>query len=920
MSIPKPSHCHSCYGYCNWGPSGYVPADGTGANGVLVVLEAAGEHEAKTGIPTVGKAGMFLWQNLLRAGIEREGFKIHNVLSCQPGVANKLAGMPYEEEVIAHCAPLLDATINEMREQCARSGKTFTILTFGKVAFKRIMGFDYKHPILRKDYLCYPFWNEKYGAWVVAGDHPSYLMRGNSHLIPVMQFAARRALEIAEGGFQFHQPTYMRDPSPSTFAQWVEDYLHAAHVDPSLPLSFDIETPHKQGAEEDEIVEEGDDYTILRCSFAYRPGEAVSVRWTPEYRPFLEELFAAPHKKCGWNSDVYDIPRIRANGLLVRGDLLDGMLCWHVLNSALPKGLGFVAPFYCHDIPVWKYTSGSDPAGYNAMDADVALRCFLGIKADLEKNGQWGVMERHVVELNRVLSYMSEKGVERDESLRCEAEKKLQDLLDTTEMKMEASIPDEVRKLKVYKKAPKSLDGLVQVEGEAKVKVCPNCGEQNVMAPHFKSIGKKRLKAGEIENPCAGLRAEARTITTKLWAKPLEFKVSKTSLTKYQKVLRHQAIIDRKKGKSTFDEDAIRKLLKKHPNDPLYPLILEHREYQKLLSTYIGITQPGGTIRGGMPIGMDGRIHPQFSHNPSTLRLACQNPNMQNIPRAGGVDDLRTLARNLIVAAPNSSLLELDFAAIEAVLVGYFAASADYIRLAKLGIHAFLASHVLGRPADLSWSDADLKAYFKEIKKSKDPHVNAIYNSSKRTTHLSGYGGTPHKMHQSEPEAFPTVKDAEYLQGIYFEVCPYIKKWHKQTQLQAEKDGFLRNPFAYTHRFNRVFSYVKECGKWVKKPGDDANKCLAFLPQSTAAAIIKEAMLRLYYNRFEEAGQYLRLQVHDSLLSEVPDDRLEEVLAVKKEEMTRPIPQLQLPASYGLGEMLTIDVDAKSGKRWGEMS
>lgn len=320
-----------------------------------------------------------------------------------------------------------------------------------------------------------------------------------------------------------------------------------------------------------------------------------------------------------------------------------------------------------------------------------------------------------------------------------------------------------------------------------------------------------------------------------------------------------------------------------------------------------------------MTIGRDGRIHCEMTHNPNTLRLACQNPNMQNLPRAKGQDDLQTIVRNLIVASPGNLLVELDFSAIEAVLVGYFARLPDYIRLAKLGIHSYLASHVLGRPADLKWSTEDLKAYFHEIKGSKDQAVKDIYNGSKRAIHLSGYGGTPRKMHQAEPETFKTLKDAERIQGIYFDLFPSVRKWQFACQMQAHEDGFLRNPFGYVLRFHRVFINVKENGIWVRKPGDQSNEVLAFLPQSTAAAIIKEAMLRLYYARFDEAGQYMRLQVHDSLVCDVPQSLVEIVRNVLEEEMTRPIPELRLPESYGMGANLSIDVEAKQGFRWGSM-
>lgn len=629
----KPKLCESCVGY-NWYPKGmgFVPSSGSGENGVLIVAEAAGENEQNEGMPLVGKAGYYTFQNLQRIGIEREGFKVHNVLSCRPP-ENKLVKMAYEQDAISHCSPFLDATISEMQELCKKSGKTFVILTLGRTAFKRVMNLDDKSPIMRHDYLNYPFKNDKYGAIVLAADHPSYLMRGNNHLLPPFQFAFQRAIEIAANGIEMDHPTYLRDPDPETFAQWVRDYKSFAALKPEETfLAFDIETPYKSGMDEEEVVrEDDDDYTILRCSFSYRMGDAVSVRWNSDYLSSLEDIFSSPFIKVGWNSENYDLPRIR-HKIAVNGSCIDGMLCWHVLNSSLPKGLGYVTPFYCKNVGVWKYKSDSDPAGYNAQDSDMTLRNFIGIRNDLIKNDQWKIFDKHVVQLNKVLSYMSGVGVLRDEELRAKSEVKLQSLLDEVEVKMEEAVPQEARRFKIYKKTPKNVEGMVQVEKEGKVKRCSICGMVSPKKTHFKESSKKKKLLG-LDNVCELATTLTSNEMVKFWAKPLEFKVSKVGLTNYQKALKHQAIISRKEKKVTFDEQAIIKLIKSYPKDALYPRILEHRGLQKLLSTYIGITQPDGTIRGGMPIGKDGAIHTTYSHNPSTLRLASQQPNLQNLPR-----------------------------------------------------------------------------------------------------------------------------------------------------------------------------------------------------------------------------------------------------------------------------------------------
>lgn len=892
-----------------------MPASGTGKNGVLVVAEAAGEHEAYEGMPLVGKAGYYLWQQLKRADIDREGFRLHNVLSCRPPL-NKLSKMPYEDAAINHCAPFLDSTIVGMQEICKQNGKTPVIVTLGQIAFRRILGIGPKDPIMGEDYLCYPIWSPKYNSWVIAADHPSYLMRGNSHLVPVLQFAFKRALEIAAHGLTLDTPDYLLDPDHEAFERWVQDYFDYLERHPDAVLSYDIETAYKQGQNEDVLAkdEDGDDYRILRISFCYKPNQAVSIPWSAAYLPGIERLFRGNGTKLGWNSANYDDYRILQH-MPINGDRMDAMLCWHVLNSALQKSLGFVTPFYVPTTSLWKHLSNKEPAFYNAKDADMALRCFLGIRKDLIKNRQWDVVENHVIRLNRALGYMSGKGVTLDQEARLAAEHKVQSLLDETQAKMEAVVPTEVKSLKVYKTVPKDTTGMILVDGKLEIKTCKTCGEIKPKKPH-----------GEL---CQGI-VEPRAYPAKLWAQPQEFKISPKSLSRYQQVKEHLAIIDRKENRVTFDEKAILKLRKSYKDDELYPRILEYRQLQKLLSTYIGILGPDGRVVGGLPVASDGRIHTVYTHNPSTLRLASQNPNLQNLPRPNPKDPdaLQNLIRNLVVAQNGHIFTARDYSGIEAVLVGYFAAAPRYIRLAKMDVHSFYTAYALheldGRVSAndlplLSWDDDKLKRRLSEIKKEFSHDRNSLY---KHLIHggnfKQGPKGAQEKIFLETGIEYPVSLVSKVMQ-IYFELFPEIPKWHSSLLLQAEKDGFVRNPFGYIHRFNKVFDYEKIGGKWQRKPGPDTNKVIAFGPQSTAAGIIKEAILRLYFERFEEAGQYLRLQVHDEIFSETPKELVEKVDLVMKEEMERPIKALPLPESYGMGQYLTIDTEAKQGLRWGSM-
>lgn len=339
-------------------------------------------------------------------------------------------------------------------------------------------------------------------------------------------------------------------------------------------------------------------------------------------------------------------------------------------------------------------------------------------------------------------------------------------------------------------------------------------------------------------------------------------------------------------------------------------------------------------ILGGMLCGLDGRVHTTFGHNPSSLRLCSFDPNLQNIPRGTGLDKY---VKEIFVAPEGFTFWERDFSAIEAVLVGYFAGDPSYIRFAKLGVHDYLASHMLGRPADLSWSEKDLRAYFKEIKRN---HV-AVRDNAKRTVHGSNYMMSARRMHELFPESFPTTQTASKLQGLYFELFPAIRRWHrsicqhvdgtKKRRVDGQDQAvdpwtlgvcYARNPFGYVHHFYNVLDWEKVdhdgISEWVWSFGEDAKRLVSFLPQSTAAAIIKKAAKTIWYG-YPEIGETLRLLIHDSILGEASDEHVGDCLSISQRVMEAPIEELPLDPAWGLGDFLQIGTEAKVGRCWGEM-
>jgi uracil-DNA glycosylase family 4 len=938
--LDKPLTCAGCPLYSGqWGKkTGFSLPDGSGESGVMVIAEALGKDEEQEGRGLVGASGHTLFQQLKRVGIEREGLTIFNTIACRPP-DNKLVKQPYEQAAIVHCAPNLDAAIDGARAAARANGKTFVIVTLGQVAFKRVMGYDYKTHggLLKKDYIGYPHWNAKYGAWVFAAQHPAYLLRGSTHLWPIVQFVFTRAIEVSRNGLVLDVPRFDQDPNDVQWTDFVKAYCLSLVDDPDNPLSYDIETNYKNRVSDEDEVGKGDedgDHTITRIGFSFRISgvyRTASCKWSAEYMAGIEQLFERARFVLGWNSDHYDYPRVSKH-VRIHGLSLDGMIAWHILNSSLDKRLGFVAPFYVQDTEMWKHLDESAPAYYNAKDAYIALKCWFGIKRDLIANNLWHVYERHWIRLSEALKYMSDTGVLIDEPMRKDAEERMSEILDSVESKMEAAVPKEARKWKIAKKQPKDiLDQSAQwkeVWKEYPENFCPRCGI---------SLKRKWKKHSTLCTDTAETPTAHTVILVPMlnWAKPMEFKVSKLGMTKYQAALKHQAVMNRKEKKVTFNEDAIVKLVKQYPRDPLYPLILEHRKVQKLLSTYVGITTQNGKLHGGMPVGKDGRIHTVYGRNANTLRFTSEDPNLQNLPRPKGPEDLASIIRNLIIGAKGNMLYARDFSGIEAVLTGYFALDQKYIRLAKQDVHTYYTVYAIyelegptGRVKssdlpDIDWPDERLFPALAELKGRFKKDRNNLYKHLVHAANFGqGAGGARDKIFSETRVEYPT-KLVQKVMDVYYSLFPKIKKWHSVVANEAEHDGFLRNPFDYVCRFSKVYDYRWEGGGYVSKPGPDWNRVIAYKPQSTAVGIITEAILRLYFERFEEAGQFLRLQVHDELFLEPPVERWQEVDRIVRTEMERPVPQLPCPPSWQMGEYLAINTEAKVDlsevPRWGSM-
>lgn len=416
---------------------------------------------------------------------------------------------------------------------------------------------------------------------------------------------------------------------------------------------------------------------------------------------------------------------------------------------------------------------------------------------------------------------------------------------------------------------------------------------------------------------------------------------------------------NRKSQAESSDADTLERLARTS-KDPFYKAMLEQRTIEKLHGTYVE-----GMLKR---LAADDRLHPTFGHGPSTLRLSCQNPNLQNM--AADEDDKWAVAfRENIVAAPGCKLHYYDATAIEAVITGWYMGDPDYMRLATLGVHDYVNSHYLAKtlklipePASLKWSNEDLGRCFADLKERFPAQRKRV----KHAVHGRNYALSAYGLNRQYPEWFPSVASAEEILKVYDECAPKLAPWQNSIRERAYKVGFLggplkqhslapgdwyrelisacSHPFGYKHWFWHIKDFKKitpsqaQQARAKGKPvaqignqwfivswGNDAKRCVAFFPQSTAAGIIAEAILRLftpgsehyigdaYYGRTP-----LRAQVHDALLLEVPDAQEERVQRTVMQVMSDVILQMPCPPEWGLGDFLKIGVAGKIGLNWAE--
>lgn len=333
-----------------------------------------------------------------------------------------------------------------------------------------------------------------------------------------------------------------------------------------------------------------------------------------------------------------------------------------------------------------------------------------------------------------------------------------------------------------------------------------------------------------------------------------------------------------KTGSYSTNIDTLKKL---EGESPLIEKIIEYRELEKLVSTYIDVI-PDMT-------GHDGRLHAEFVQNGTvTGRFSSRNPNMQNIPTR---TDLGRKIREGFIAEKGFKLISLDYSQIELRCLALLSQDTELIKIFnnEQDIHTGVAARIGGVSVDNV--DREMR------RKAKIVNFGILY----------GMG-----INSLKREMQSTREEAQTFYDGFFAQFPEATRFLEKTKEQARELGFTQTLFGRKRQFKNIKSPLPFVRAMAERMALNAPI------QGTQADIIKLAMIHIEQwlhqeNKKEEAR--LLLQIHDEIIYEVKDEYVHE-FSKKSEEIMK---QVLKKSSLQYESPVSLVVHSSIGNHWGEL-
>jgi DNA polymerase-1 len=304
------------------------------------------------------------------------------------------------------------------------------------------------------------------------------------------------------------------------------------------------------------------------------------------------------------------------------------------------------------------------------------------------------------------------------------------------------------------------------------------------------------------------------------------------------------------------------------PKTAVPRLILEYRQLNKLITTYLG------NLRASIN-PKTGRIHSTFHQLlTATGRLASNGPNLQNIPVRS---DIGRQIRKAFPAPPGHCLICADYSQIELRILAHLSGDPALLEAFETDqdIHTAVAAQVFNTP--LAEVTRDQRAYAKTI------NFGIIYG-------ITPYGLARRIEGLDVPAATQLIAD-------YKTRFPGITTFLQECVQKALTDGYVVTVLGR----RRAIPEVHAASATHRALGE--RLAINSVVQGSAADLIKIAMVNVqqYIDR-ENLPMKLLLQIHDELVLETPEEGAKERGQMIVDEMERAMTlRIPLKAEFGVG-------------------
>lgn len=319
------------------------------------------------------------------------------------------------------------------------------------------------------------------------------------------------------------------------------------------------------------------------------------------------------------------------------------------------------------------------------------------------------------------------------------------------------------------------------------------------------------------------------------------------------------------KGAASTNEEVLEELAMMGHRVP--KLLIEHRGLSKLKSTY--------TDKLPLMINVKtGRVHTSYHQAvTATGRLSSSDPNLQNIPIRN--EEGRRI-RQAFIARKGYKIVAADYSQIELRIMAHLANDEGMLKAFAEGkdIHRSTASEIFGVPLD--------EVTGEQRRNAKAINFGLIYGMSEF--------GLSNQLGISRADA------KQYMEA-YFNRYPNVLQFMTDIKAKAAEKGYVETLLGRRLYLPEIKSSNAMRRKAAERVAINAPM------QGTAADIIKIAMIGI--DRVIQHSDEIKMimQVHDELVFEVKEDKVEHYSAVIKAEMEKAI-QLNVPliAEVGVGD------------------